>query len=147
MLLEMYEGFSRKMNWKWKCIASQEEGSGIRSATLRVDGDDVAPFLSCESGIHRLVRISPFDKNNNRHTSFASVIVSPLTDHCNSISIQPKDLIVDRFRASGPGGQHVNKTESAVRLTHIPTGSEGRTDCVRNSARQSVISIRTWRWQ
>lgn len=122
MLLEMYEGLSRKLNWKWKCIASQEEGSGIRSATLRVDGDDVAPYLSCESGIHRLVRISPFDKNNRRHTSFASVIVSPLTDRSNSISIQPKDLIVDRYRASGPGGQHVNKTESAVRLTHVPTG-------------------------
>ena len=99
MLLEMYEGLSRKLNWKWKCIASQEEGSGIRSATLRVDGDDVAPYLSCESGIHRLVRISPFDKNSRRHTSFASVIVSPLTDRSNSISIQPKDLNVDRYRA------------------------------------------------
>ena len=122
MLVEMYQGFAKNLNWKCKCISSQPESTGFRSATLRVDGDDVSPYLSCESGIHRLVRISPFDKNKRRHTSFASVVVSPLTESTESISIQPTDLQVDRFRSSGPGGQHVNKTESAVRLTHIPTG-------------------------
>lgn len=125
MLFEMYQRFAKNMNWNCKVVACQSEGSGLRSGVLRIDGDEVSSFLSQESGIHRLVRISPFDKNSRRHTSFASVNVTPLLtnkDQKTSSAIRQSDLIVDRFRSSGPGGQHVNKTESAVRLTHIPTG-------------------------
>ena len=120
----MYQRFAKSMNWGCKVISTQMEGSGLRSGVLKIDGDEVSSFLSQESGIHRLVRISPFDKNSRRHTSFASVNVTPLlsTPSKKHTSIQQSDLIVDRFRASGPGGQHVNKTESAIRLTHIPTG-------------------------
>lgn len=123
MLFEMYQGFSKEMNWKCRLISTQYEGDGLRSGTLRVDGDDVSSYLSQETGIHRLVRLSPFDKSNRRHTSFASVIVSPVVmKEDSSIQINKTDLQIDRFYASGPGGQHVNKTESAVRVTHIPTG-------------------------
>ena len=123
MLFEMYQRFAKQMNWKCKIVDSQMEGCGLRAGVIRVDGDEVSSYLSQETGIHRLVRISPFDKNSRRHTSFASVTVSPLiTNNSTKSAIRSQDLKVDRFRSSGPGGQHVNKTESAIRLTHIPTG-------------------------
>ena len=122
MLLEMYRNFAKNMGWSCHSLSEQREGSGCHSGVLRIDDDDMSSYLSQESGVHRLVRISPFDKNSRRHTSFASVSVSPIVERSKSISILPSELQIDRFRSSGPGGQHVNKTESAVRLTHIPTG-------------------------
>jgi peptide chain release factor 2 len=97
------------------------EGAGIKSATFEVDGENAFGLLQSEIGVHRLVRISPFDANARRHTSFASVFVYPMIDDDIKIDIKPDDLKVDVFRASGAGGQHVNRTESAVRMTHIPT--------------------------
>jgi peptide chain release factor 2 len=98
------------------------EGAGIKSATIEIDGDGVFGQLQSEIGVHRLVRISPFDANARPHTSFASVFVIPMVDDDIKIEIKPEDLKIDVFRASGAGGQHVNRTESAVRFTHIPTG-------------------------
>jgi peptide chain release factor 2 len=98
------------------------EGAGIKSATIEMDGDGVFGQIQSEIGVHRLVRISPFDANARRHTSFASVFVIPMIDDDIKIEIKPDDIKVDVFRASGAGGQHVNRTESAVRFTHIPTG-------------------------
>ncbi len=98
------------------------EGAGIKSVTFEVNGENAYGLLQSEIGVHRLVRISPFDANARRHTSFASVFVYPQVDDDVKIEIKPEDLKVDVFRASGAGGQHVNRTESAVRFTHIPTG-------------------------
>ena len=122
MLLEMYRNFAKNMGWSCHSLSEQCEGSGCHSGVLSIDDDDVFSYLSQESGVHRLVRISPFDKNSRRHTSFASVSVSPIVERSKSISILPSELQIDRFRSSGPGGQHVSKTESAVRLTHILLG-------------------------
>ena len=98
------------------------DGGGIKSATITVEGDYAYGYLNAEAGIHRLVRISPFDANARRHTSFASVFVFPAIDDKVEVIINPADLRVDTFRASGAGGQHVNKTDSAVRMTHFPSG-------------------------
>ena len=98
------------------------EGAGIKSATLEINGENTYGLLQSEIGVHRLVRISPFDANARRHTSFASVFVYPQIEDDINIDIKPDDLKVDVFRASGAGGQHVNRTESAVRFTHFPTG-------------------------
>jgi len=97
--------------------------AGIKSCTLSISGDHAFGYLKGESGVHRLVRISPFDSNKKRHTSFASVFVNPLIDDDIEIEIKTEDIRVDTFRASGAGGQHVNKTDSAIRITHIPTGT------------------------
>jgi len=101
---------------------SPGEEAGLKSATFQVKGESAYGWLKTESGVHRLVRISPFDANARRHTSFASVWVYPVIDDAINIDVQEKDLRIDTYRASGAGGQHVNKTESAVRITHIPTG-------------------------
>jgi peptide chain release factor 2 len=98
------------------------EGAGIKSATFEVNGENAYGLLQSEVGVHRLVRISPFDANARRHTSFASVFVYPQIDDEIKIEIRPEDLRVDTFRASGAGGQHVNRTDSAIRMTHLPTG-------------------------
>ncbi len=123
MLLRMY------LRWAERCgfgaIVTDRlegEGAGIKSATVEIDGENVFGLLQSEIGVHRLVRISPFDANARRHTSFASVFVIPLIDDDVKIEIKTDDLRVDVFRASGAGGQHVNRTESAVRFTHLPTG-------------------------
>ena len=98
------------------------DGAGYKSVTLLIEGTHAYGNLKCERGVHRLVRISPFDANKRRHTSFASVEVSPIIDDNTNIEIRPDEIKVDTYRAGGAGGQHINKTESAVRITHIPTG-------------------------
>ena len=123
MLLRMYTRWSENRGYKLQLVEeSAGEGAGIKSATLLVKGPFAYGWLKTEAGVHRLVRISPFDSNARRHTSFASVTVFPVIDQSIEIDIPDKDVRVDVYRASGAGGQHVNKTESAVRLTHLPTG-------------------------
>ena len=123
MLLRMYLRWGEQHGFKTELIeVSAGEVAGIKSATIQYTGDYAFGWLRTESGVHRLVRKSPFDSGNRRHTSFASVFVSPEIDDSIEIDINPADLRIDTYRASGAGGQHVNKTDSAVRLTHIPTG-------------------------
>ncbi len=123
MLLRMYLRWGERRGFKTELIeVSPGEVAGIKSATVRFVGDYAFGWLRTETGVHRLVRKSPFDSGNRRHTSFAAVFVSPEVDDDIDIAIDPGDLRVDVYRASGAGGQHVNRTESAVRLTHLPTG-------------------------
>ncbi len=123
MLLRMYLRWAESKGWKTEIIeASPGEVAGIKSATVRVEGDHAFGWLRTETGVHRLVRKSPFDSGNRRHTSFAAVFVSPEIDDDVEVEINPADLRIDVYRASGAGGQHVNRTESAVRITHEPTG-------------------------
>jgi peptide chain release factor 2 len=123
MLFRMYTRWAEKHDYKLQLIEESEgEGAGIKSATLLVKGENAYGWLKTEAGVHRLVRISPFDSNARRHTSFSSVTVYPVIDQSIQIDIPDKDVRIDVFRASGAGGQHVNKTESAVRITHLPTG-------------------------
>ncbi|HTR37823.1 MAG TPA: peptide chain release factor 2 [Bryobacteraceae bacterium] len=123
MLLRMYLRWAERHNLQAVVTDRLEgEGAGIKSATLEINGENAYGLLQSEIGVHRLVRISPFDANARRHTSFASVFVYPQIEDDINIDIKPEDLRVDVFRASGAGGQHVNRTESAVRMTHIPTG-------------------------
>lgn len=123
MLLRLYMRWAERHNFKTDLADLQPgEGGGIKSATFTVEGDYAYGYLKAEAGIHRLVRISPFDAAARRHTSFASVFVFPAIDDRVEVVINPADLRVDTFRASGAGGQHVNKTDSAVRMTHLPTG-------------------------
>jgi len=124
MLLRMYLRWGEQHGFKTELIeVSPGDVAGIKSATIRYEGDYAFGWLRTETGVHRLVRKSPFDSGNRRHTSFASVFVSPEIDENIDIEINPADLRVDTYRASGAGGQHVNKTDSAVRLTHLPTGA------------------------
>ena len=123
MLLRMYTRWAERHDYKLQLIEESEgEGAGIKSTTLLVKGENAYGWLKTEAGVHRLVRISPFDSNARRHTSFSSVTVYPVIDQSIEIDIPEKDVRIDVYRASGAGGQHVNKTESAVRITHIPTG-------------------------
>lgn len=123
MLLRMYTRWAEARGHKWELIEeSAGEEAGIKSATILVRGENAYGWLKTESGVHRLVRISPYDSNARRHTSFASVWVYPVVDDSIEIDVQEKDVRIDVYRASGAGGQHVNKTESAVRITHLATG-------------------------
>ncbi len=123
MLQRMYSRWAEAHGYKLEWIEeSPGEEAGIKSVTLRVLGPNAYGWLKSESGVHRLVRISPFDSQARRHTSFASVWVYPVVDETIEVDIQDKDLRIDTYRASGAGGQHVNKTDSAIRLTHLPTG-------------------------
>jgi peptide chain release factor 2 len=123
MLLRMYKRFAERRGFSVEMLDYQSgEEAGIKDATLLIKGENAYGYLKVENGIHRLVRISPFDSNAKRHTSFSSVMVSPEIDDDINIVIEDKDIRVDTYRSSGAGGQHVNKTESAIRLTHIETG-------------------------
>ncbi len=124
MLLRMYLRWGERRGFKTELIeVSAGEVAGIKSATIRVEGDHAFGWLRTETGVHRLVRKSPFDSGNRRHTSFAAVFISPEIDDSVEVEINPADLRIDVYRASGAGGQHVNRTESAVRITHEPTGT------------------------
>jgi peptide chain release factor 2 len=123
MLYRMYSRWFEKMGFDVEILDFQEaDEAGIKSVSLLVKGENAFGYLKGENGVHRLVRISPFDSNKRRHTSFASVHIAPELDDSVNIQIDEKDLRIDTYRASGAGGQHVNKTDSAIRITHIPTG-------------------------
>jgi peptide chain release factor 2 len=123
MLERMYTRWAEQHGYKVEWLEESEgEQAGIKSATMKVSGPNAYGWLKTEAGVHRLVRISPFDSAARRHTSFASVWVYPVIDDSINIEIDPSDLKVDTYRASGAGGQHVNKTESAIRITHVPSG-------------------------
>ena len=122
MLLRMYTRWAERHEFKVELIDLMEVEGGVKSVTAEVTGAYAFGFLRAESGIHRLVRISPFDASKRRHTSFASVAASPVIDDSIDVDIRSEDVRVDTYRASGAGGQHVNKTDSAVRMTHLPTG-------------------------
>ena len=123
MLLRMYSRWAKAHGYEVTIEAHEEgEQAGVKSATILIEGPNAYGWLKSESGVHRLVRISPYDAAAKRHTSFASIGVSPVVDDTIEIEINPSDVRTDTYRASGAGGQHINKTDSAVRLTHIPTG-------------------------
>ncbi len=123
MLTRMYARWAEAHGYEIEWLEeSAGEEAGIKSATLRIKGDNAYGWLRTESGVHRLVRISPFDSQSRRHTSFASAWIYPVVDETIEIEVLDKDLRIDTYRASGAGGQHVNKTDSAVRMTHLPTG-------------------------
>jgi len=123
MLLRMYLMWAERRGFTTELIEQSDgEVAGIKGATIRIEGPYAFGWLRTETGVHRLVRKSPFDSGNRRHTSFASVFVSPEVDEDFDIEINPADLKIDTYRASGAGGQHVNRTESAIRITHVPSG-------------------------
>jgi peptide chain release factor 2 len=123
ILARMYTRWAEKKGYKVEWIEESEgEEAGIKSATIKISGPNAYGWLKTESGVHRLVRISPFDSNARRHTSFSSIWIYPVIDDSIEVNILEKDCRIDTYRASGAGGQHVNKTDSAIRITHMPTG-------------------------